>query len=179
MTPVKTVKSQPKTESNVEPHRKQKKRKTFDVLPVKMDLTPMIDVVFLLLVFFLCATRFKTIEDKMSANMPQKDGIEPTMPPTPDTPSIHIGVIDSDISAKYSADFDVRSNRQATYFVNGTHRISDSSDMLTILKAMPQDAYVRIYPQQASDTEIPFGQIVRLMDLCYMSGKTDIRFMAK
>lgn len=179
MKPAKSTKNQLKTEPESEPKRKPRKRRVFDVLPVKLDMTPMIDVVFQLLIFFLCATRFKTIEDTLSANMPQTDGIESVMPPSPEVSSIHIGVIDGDVTAKNSGDSEIRGSRQATYLLNGTRRVKESSDVLTALRAMPDNAYVRIYPQQSSDTEIPFGQIVRLMDICYMSGKTDIRFMAR
>jgi len=40
---------------------------------IKLEMTPMIDVTFLLLVFFLCTIRFKTLEGKLSAYLP-RDG---------------------------------------------------------------------------------------------------------
>ena len=42
---------------------------------VEMDMTPMIDVTFLLLIFFLCL-EFKTLESKLSANLPKNVGIK-------------------------------------------------------------------------------------------------------
>jgi biopolymer transport protein ExbD len=41
----------------------------------KMDMTPMIDCVFLLLVFFMCATKFKKLEKKLDAFLPDDAGI--------------------------------------------------------------------------------------------------------
>lgn len=40
------------------------------------DLTPMIDVTFLILVFFLCTIKFKTLEGKLDSYLP-KDAIFP------------------------------------------------------------------------------------------------------
>jgi len=40
----------------------------------KADLTPMIDVTFLLLVFFLCTMKFRTFEGRMDAALPKAFG---------------------------------------------------------------------------------------------------------
>ncbi|MBN2490440.1 MAG: biopolymer transporter ExbD [Planctomycetes bacterium] len=42
--------------------------------PFKMEFTPMIDVVFLLLVFFLCTLKFKTLEGKLATYLPKDRG---------------------------------------------------------------------------------------------------------
>ena len=41
----------------------------------KMEMTPMIDVTFLLLIFFLCTIKFKTLEGKLSAYLPKDVGV--------------------------------------------------------------------------------------------------------
>ncbi|RME88551.1 MAG: biopolymer transporter ExbD [Planctomycetota bacterium] len=41
---------------------------------VKMDLTPMIDVIFLLLIFFMLSAKFKTIEAQIISNLPKTHG---------------------------------------------------------------------------------------------------------
>jgi biopolymer transport protein ExbD len=46
-----------------------------------LQMTPMIDVTFLLLVFFLCATKFKTLERKLDSYLPKDTGPAPTPPP--------------------------------------------------------------------------------------------------
>ena len=43
-----------------------------------MEMTPMIDVVFLLLIFFLCTLKFKTLEGKLSAFLPKDVGVNTT-----------------------------------------------------------------------------------------------------
>lgn len=43
--------------------------------PHELEMTPLIDVTFLLLVFFLLTLRFKTLEGKLSAFLPQDSGL--------------------------------------------------------------------------------------------------------
>lgn len=41
----------------------------------EVDMTPMIDVTFLLLIFFMCTLHFKTLEGILQANLPKDVGI--------------------------------------------------------------------------------------------------------
>ena len=41
----------------------------------EMQMTPMIDVTFLLLIFFMCTLKFKTLEGKLSAYLPKDVGV--------------------------------------------------------------------------------------------------------
>jgi biopolymer transport protein ExbD len=43
-----------------------------------MDMTPMIDVVFQLMIFFMCTIQFKTLEGKLSAYLPKDVGPNPS-----------------------------------------------------------------------------------------------------
>ena len=57
----------------------------------KLELTPMIDVCFLILIFFMCLP-FKTLEGKLAAFLPTDKGINPTPqePPNDIMVSVHI-----------------------------------------------------------------------------------------
>jgi len=57
----------------------------------KLQLTPMIDVSFLILIFFMCLP-FKTLEGKLQAFLPTDKGINPTPqePPNEFKVSVHI-----------------------------------------------------------------------------------------
>lgn len=55
------------------PHRPR-----FDVEEVKADTTPMIDVVFLLIVFFVCVD-FRVLEAKLPAYLPRDRGLSPSV----------------------------------------------------------------------------------------------------
>jgi biopolymer transport protein ExbD len=50
--------------------------------PIKGDMTPMIDVVFQLLIFFMLSIKFKTLEGKLSAYLPKDIGVN-TAPAEP------------------------------------------------------------------------------------------------
>jgi biopolymer transport protein ExbD len=45
---------------------------------IKQDMTPMIDVVFQLMIFFMCTIKFKTLEGKLMAYLPKDVGVNPT-----------------------------------------------------------------------------------------------------
>ena len=44
----------------------------------ELEMTPMIDVTFLLLIFFLCTIKFKTLEGKLAAYLPKDVGVNTT-----------------------------------------------------------------------------------------------------
>ena len=57
--------------------RKRKKRKGLEpTVAPGMDMTPMIDCVFQLLIFFMVAARFKTLEGKLLAYLPKDKGLK-------------------------------------------------------------------------------------------------------
>lgn len=43
-----------------------------------LEMTPMIDVTFLLLIFFMCTLKFKTLEGKLAAYLPKDVGVNTT-----------------------------------------------------------------------------------------------------
>lgn len=51
-----------------------KNRSTRTVQDVEMQITPMIDVTFLLLIFFLCSIRFKLFSGKLATHLPKDMG---------------------------------------------------------------------------------------------------------
>lgn len=50
---------------------------------IKPDMTPMIDVVFQLMIFFMCTIKFKTLEGKLTAYLPKDVGVNTTPPTAP------------------------------------------------------------------------------------------------
>ncbi|HKX34846.1 MAG TPA: biopolymer transporter ExbD [Actinomycetota bacterium] len=44
----------------------------------QLEMTPMIDVTFLLLIFFICTIKFKTLEGKLAAFLPKDVGVNKT-----------------------------------------------------------------------------------------------------
>lgn len=48
----------------------------------KVDMTPMIDITFLMLIFFMC-NRFKSYENKLDSQLPTDEGLSASSVPTP------------------------------------------------------------------------------------------------
>lgn len=61
--------------------RKRGEKCKFDI-----PMTPMIDVIFQLLIFFMCSIRFKTLEGKLETNLPTDIGLNPAPAPVPVEP---------------------------------------------------------------------------------------------
>ena len=57
---------------------------------VKLSITPMIDVTFLLLIFFMCAMKFKTLERKVAAFLPKDRGLAKTKIKLEEKPKITV-----------------------------------------------------------------------------------------
>lgn len=54
---------------------KRRKRNRPDASPIKGDMTPMIDVTFQLLIFFMLTIEFKQLEGKLAAYLPKDVGV--------------------------------------------------------------------------------------------------------
>jgi biopolymer transport protein ExbD len=53
------------------------KRRRFPIPAGDMDMNPMIDIVFNLLIFFMCATKFRTAEGMIESYLPKNRGTGP------------------------------------------------------------------------------------------------------
>ncbi len=58
----------------------------------EMNMTPMIDIVFQLIIFFLLSLKFKTVDQRIDANMPKDRGPNQEPVPVLDHPKIKIKV---------------------------------------------------------------------------------------
>ena len=54
----------------------------------RLNMTPMIDVVFQLLVFFLCSMKFKSLDMKIEAFLPKDRGLAATPSKPADVPKL-------------------------------------------------------------------------------------------
>ena len=54
------------------------------------NMTPMIDVTFQLIVVFLCSMKFRTLDQKLEAQMPTDIGIDPRHAPMPVETVLHV-----------------------------------------------------------------------------------------
>ncbi len=59
---------------------------------LEIDLTPMIDVVFQLIIFFMCIMKFKTLEKKIAAYLPKDVGLAKTQQEIPEKLKIQVTI---------------------------------------------------------------------------------------
>lgn len=150
----------------------------------EMCFTSLIDIVFLLLIFFMCATHFKQTEQRLDAFLPA-DGQDRILPPPPILERLSIFVKD-DAVARQSKNPYVSALRQATYYplsreakpiadLNGLRgileRVHDAQPGTGIL-IVPFDEF------QAKDQLVPFFNVVAVLDTCKAVGIDDVAFQA-
>lgn len=109
-----------------------------------LNLTPMIDVVFLLLIFFLVATRFAEEDRKLEVILPSASE---AMPMTVEPRHLIINI-----------------DEQGDYFVEGNRMNLEDLDRVlehaTVNNPLSQAVNVR------ADKRVPFDAVVQVLDLC-------------
>lgn len=134
---------------------------------LELKMTPMIDVVFLLLVFFVWTASFQIIEHVLPSHLSAAIGNEPSNPLEPPPPE---------------ADFDdvvVRifwTGGQPGWQVNDTPMASlgDVKDTLSRIARIKPDAPVILHP----DSNVPLGRVIDVYDLSRLVGFKKVQFAA-
>jgi biopolymer transport protein ExbD len=155
----------------------------------KLDMTSMIDVTFLLLIFFMCTLKFKTLEGKLSAFLPKDVGVADGRSDPKERIEIRMDVKNpgnkvrpGPTAALYTSDDEARrarfvydDSRVITYSI-GTKRTTDLNEVQSSLRAFHAQDPTRpatIDPRQGIIT----SDVVRLLDLAVDVGLTDITFV--
>lgn len=156
-----------------------------DIKKEKMELqmTPMIDVTFLLLIFFLCTIKFKVLEGKLAAYLPKDVGVNPT-PSEPRTKiEIKLEVIAEgsrmdprNPSQPWSGQgrYVLGPDRRVSYMV-GPQRYAGPEEVqrrLRELKDMTPDDPVTIDPRPG----IVYGEVVEILDAALQVGFLEVTF---
>ena len=112
---------------------------------VGIDLTPMVDVVFLLIIFFMVSTTFITLESGLPVDLPQAQSPQS---PTSDLPTITI-------------------TKDEEIFLLGTQIGEDAlvSSLQTVLTQSGLSVVVL-----RADKDVPHGTTVKVMDLIKQAG---------
>ena len=118
---------------------------------VLVELTPLIDVVFLLLIFFMASTTFLR-ESELAIELPQA----------------------APARASSAAEVEVRVDAAGRYAING--RPLPDSELKTLLDALAAPAKAGHGVVVAADAQTPHQAVVRILDAAGRSGLTNIRF---
>ena len=134
---------------------------------LEIKMTPMIDVVFLLLVFFVWTASFRIVEQVLPSELSQVAGTNPTDPEEPPPPD---------------EDFDkivvrvIWQNAKPTWRINdaAVPSLQEARDRLKAVAEIKRDAPVILHP----DPEVPLGHVIDLYDLTRLVGFQKIQFAA-
>lgn len=151
--------------------------------PIEFTFTSMIDIVFLLLIFFIVSSRFKQIEQRLETFLPEG----PCPPAVPvDKPMPVTIFVKDDRLLRQSADIDTRSQRKATYYLasRDANPLTDMAQAYPVLKQLAQadvnqEVLIAPYDERVDfDQRVPFYNIVRVVDVCKEAGISKISFQA-
>ncbi len=141
------------------PTRHDSDRRRLDV-----KMTPMIDVVFLLLIFFVCTASFQTIEEYLPTNLSMAKGsgtpLEPLNPVIEELEPIIVRVIWNDDRVHWRVG-------EGDY-----QRLEDVRAALKLLAEIQSQLPVIL----DIDDEVPVGDVVQIHDICRLTGFTRVQF---
>jgi len=132
---------------------------------IEMEFTPMIDVVFLLLIFFMCTLKFKILESKLATYLPTDKGLNTHFEELEPVEKIRIKL-------------SLRQGRDCICYINGKP--------IGILPAAQKKVFERIRQlKRASeespaeidpDPKVPHGFVVNVVDECLRAKLKEITF---
>ena len=130
-----------------------------------MNMTPMIDVIFQLLIFFLCTSNFIQPEKLLSTNLSLPGAVQ-----SPD--ALPPELIDLD-----EAVIEIHTDGSLYWLIAGVRYDSLESVGATLkaLSEMKSDLPVLL----DIDPEIPLGNVIDVYDLCRLCGLSKVQFAAE
>jgi biopolymer transport protein ExbD len=143
-------------------------RRKAEIEPVVMELTPMIDVVFLLLIFFIVTLKFKVLEGKLPTYLPKDVGVNAT--PVDDL-MLKLEIYITSEGATEG----IRGEQHSMTVVMDGRKLPSLKTVLERLrgmKAQDPELKVTLYPQRGVDYE----EVVKVVDVCVEAGIVDITF---
>lgn len=150
----------------------------------KLEMTPMIDVTFLLLIFFMCTIKFKTLEGKLSAYLPKDVGQQITPQEPKEKVEIRLTVlqegrkVDPRTGGPWSGTgrFEYDGTRVVQYQV-GPRKTTDIEELASRLVQLHSSD-----PERGSTIDarkgIVYGDVVGVLDAAIAADFTDITFVA-
>lgn len=130
-------------------------------------MTPMIDVVFLLLVFFVWTASFQIVEYVLPSNVSAVTGSQPNdaaavPPPEADFDDVVIRIL--------------LQNGRAAWQLNGTPiaTLAEIRSSLVAIAAVKPDAPVILHPEG----DVPLGHVIDVYDVARLEGFEKVQFAA-
>ena len=127
----------------------------------KMDMTPMIDVTFQLLIFFMCTLHFSSAEGILSSNLPKDVGINNVSVSSNPTDSIKVTVQNDVILVGDTNYYDNDFQRFERDIEDQVSRLSSSTEKI------PYDLTI--------GEKVPFNRLIKAMNVAHKINKKDYR----
>ncbi len=128
-------------------------------------MTPMIDVVFLLLVFFVWTASFQVIEYMLPSKL-----------------SSQVGDKSTDVTEQIPDEMDFEKliiritwvAEEPNYFVNDAPltNLAELMDRIALISRIKADAPIIVHP----DSEVPIGPVIEVYDVCKNAGFEQVSF---
>lgn len=146
----------------------RQKKIRYEEASMELQMAPMIDVVFQLIIFFMCSIHFKSLEGKLMAQLPLNKGMVPGPASTP--------IDDVRIRLIYS-----ENEPLLTKVKIGSTDFSDMNSLYAHLKNMefitPDGDVIPV--KIDADGKIPAQSVVSVLDICKRAGVPKTEFAAK
>ena len=139
--------------------------------PVGINVTPMVDIIFCLCIFFFCSFHFRQLEGKMESWLPKDKGVNAT-------PPLKINVDDIRIFLKFHSNA-VNASQAVTRQVASTP-VANDDELRSVLRASVQNqtkaGATEIPIIIDSDPSVPWKEVMSVLSLCRLEGLTRLEF---
>lgn len=148
----------------------------------EMEMTPMIDVTFLLLIFFMCTLKFKSLEGQLGAYLPKNEGVNSE--PSEISDPLEVGILVRESGNKLAMDgspwtpgqggrWNFDQTRRVEYSL-GPLRGLTLKELGAELDALDPQAYPQGVVLSAKDGTVQ-GEAVETLDVLLDAGFTSVR----
>ncbi|MFA5795175.1 MAG: biopolymer transporter ExbD [Candidatus Brocadiia bacterium] len=139
---------------------------------MEINMTPMIDVIFQLIIFFMCSIHFKSLEGKLYSYLPKDKGMAETTVTDPELDEVRILLI-----------YDKNKLPLQTMIKIGLREIKDwnaLSDELKTIYTQQKSSGAKIPPYKIdSDFKVPVQAVINALNTCKKVGIATVEFAAK
>jgi biopolymer transport protein ExbD len=158
-----------------------------------LNMTPMIDIVFQLILFFLFNLRFKSLDYRIESQLPKDRGLAPTPEMKADIPAIKVSLFrenaeskDSDYTkvkiagVEYKLDHEGWTGNRAADMKKEDERdkrFAAIQAKITELSKANKDLKGEIETPLPKGAAVPHGDVMRVLDAFIGAGITEVNFV--
>ncbi|MFH1227047.1 MAG: biopolymer transporter ExbD [Planctomycetota bacterium] len=139
---------------------------------MEINMTPMIDVIFQLIIFFMCSIHFKSLEGKLYSYLPKDKGMAETTVTDPELDEVRILL-----------SYDKNKTPLQTMIKIGQREIKDwdvlFSEVSTIYKAQINSGAKPVPFKLDSESKVPVQAVINALNACKRAGISNVEFAAK